>query len=82
MMYGDIHDTERPREILSFRRSSSIPRKTDLIGVNIAKGQCVINMKCLCVLGCWSCGYLGYHKHFLWQEIYVAFGEVMSLDNK
>lgn len=33
-------------------------------------------MKCLCVSGCRSCRYLGYRKHFLWQETHGAFGEV------
>lgn len=52
-----------------------------MLGVSTAKTQSFINMKCLCVLGCWSCRYLGYHKHFQWQETYGAFGK-LCLNNK
>ena len=69
----------------NFTHSSQLspcPRETNLIEVNTAKAQSVINMKCLCVSGYWNRRYLRYHKHFLWQETYGAFGEVVSLANQ
>lgn len=78
-------DTIQKKTMCNFIHSShlsSFPRETNLIEVNTTKAQTFINMKCLCVSGYWNRRYPRYHKHFLWQETYGAFGEVVSLANQ